>query len=149
MAHMDNTIDYDYLKERLDNAKENEGKRLEEARRRRNVAAFTDFATNLLSLAAYMKGARYNVGTSHLSVQQPLYSQAKENYARAIRDYKGRIAGTSLFKNVATGRSAAVQRHVPFIGSTADWPARPFLKGACDAPINDFKSTNNRKNNSL
>ena len=148
---MENIIDYDDLKERLDKARDAEEKRFNEAKRQRNVAAFVDFASNLLSFAAYKKGARYSIGTSHLSKQQPLYLQAKAGYDRAMNDYNGKIAELNLFKSAKPGKgyANAALRPIAFVGNGTRGQARALTAGTFESAIKDFKSTYNRKNYSL
>lgn len=148
MVRMENMIDYDNLISRLDKAKEDEETRFKEARRQRNVAAFVDFATNLLSLAAYNKGARYRIGTSHLSAVQPQYLKAKENYNRVMNDYKGKIAEINLLKSIKKGRSAASAhaRPVSFIGNGSKRPQGNLLTGQFEAAYKDYKNKYNGKN---
>ena len=103
---MENFVDYDNLLLRINNAKADEEKRLKEAKRQRNVAAFIDFASNLISLAGYSNGSRYLVGTSLLSKQQPLYLQSKQNYEKAMNDYNGKIAEVGLLKKMKENKKA-------------------------------------------
>lgn len=151
MMLMENMIDYDNLIGRLDKAKEDEETRFKEARRQRNVAAFVDFATNLLSLAAYKKGARYRIGTSHLSTAQPQYLKAKENYNRAMNDYKGKIAEINLLKSLKKGRNAvstasAHARPIGFIGNGSMRPQGTLLTGQFEAAYKNYKNKYNGKN---
>lgn len=145
---MENMIDYDNLIDRLDKAKEDEETRFKEARRQRNVAAFVDFATNLLSLAAYNKGARYRIGTSHLSTAQPQYLKAKENYNIAMNDYKGKIAEINLLKSIKNSQSApsAHARPIGFIGNGSKRPQGTLLTGQFEAAYKDYKNKYNGKN---
>ena len=145
---MENMIDYDNLIGRLDKAKEDEETRFKEARRQRNVAAFVDFATNLLSLAAYNKGARYRIGTSHLSTAQPQYLKAKENYNIAMNDYKGKIAEINLLKSIKNSQSASNThaRSIGFIGNGSKRPQGTLLTGQFEAAYKDYKNKYNGKN---
>lgn len=145
---MENMIDYDNLIGRLDKAKEDEETRFKEARRQHNVAAFVDFATNLLSLAAYNKGARYRIGTSHLSTAQPQYLKAKENYNIAMNDYKGKIAEINLLKSIKNSQSAssAHARLIGFIGNGSKRPQGTLLTGQFEAAYKDYKNKYNGKN---
>lgn len=150
---MENIIDYDDLKGRLDKARDAEEKRFNEAKRQRNVAAFVDFASNLLSLAAYKKGARYSIGTSHLSKQQPLYLQAKAGYDKAMNDYNGKIAELNLFKvtkqSKGNANANAALRPIGFVGNGSRGQALPLTTGTFESALKDFKSKYNRKNYSL
>ena len=60
---MQNLIDYNSLMRKLDVAKQHEKQRHAEERRKRDIAAFVDFASNLVSLAGYGKGARVSLAT--------------------------------------------------------------------------------------
>ncbi len=93
---MMNSIDYRRLKEKLDVAMDNDKRRFSEVKRKRNVASFIDFASNLLSLAGYNKGARFSLATDLQSRYDTAYAQAKEKYLNSHRDYKGKIAEMTL-----------------------------------------------------
>lgn len=145
---MDTFLDYAGLKERLEKAKEKEKLRLQEAKRKRNVAAVVDFASNLLSLVGYENGARYPLGTSLLSKQQPLYMQAKENYAKAMNDYQGKIAEMNLFRRMKNGYSLtnATSRSAGFIGNERSKSKSALLSGAFEDSFRDYMKMYNRKN---
>ena len=91
-----NSIDYRRLKEKLDVAMDNDKRRFAEVKRKRNVASFIDFASNLLSLAGYSKGARFSLATDLQSRYDSAYAQAKEKYLNSHRDYNGKIAEMTL-----------------------------------------------------
>lgn len=93
---MMNSIDYRRLKEKLDAAMDNDKRRFAEVKRKRNVASFIDFASNLLSLAGYSKGARFSLATDLQSRYDSAYAQAKEKYLNSHRDYNGKIAEMTL-----------------------------------------------------
>lgn len=93
---MMNSIDYRGLKEKLDVAMDNDKRRFAEVKRKRNVASFIDFASNLLSLAGYSKGARFSLATDLQSRYDSAYAQAKEKYLNSHRDYNGKIAEMTL-----------------------------------------------------
>lgn len=93
---MMNSIDYRRLKEKLDVAMDNDKRRFAEVKRKRNVASFIDFASNLLSLAGYSKGARISLATDLQSRYDTAYAQAKEKYLNSHRDYNGKIAEMTL-----------------------------------------------------
>lgn len=104
-------------KESLDNARKN----YDRARRRRNAAAISDFAANLLSFVGRNSGMRYNVGTNPLSGSaNDKYEQARERYSKALIDYKGKIAGLNLRNSVASAvkneKKTASIHFVPFVG---------------------------------
>lgn len=93
---MMNSIDYRRLKEKLDAAMDNDKRRFAEVKRKRNIASFIDFASNLLSLAGYNKGARFSLATDLQSKYDSAYAQAKEKYLNSHRDYNGKIAEMTL-----------------------------------------------------
>lgn len=93
---MMNSIDYRRLKEKMDAAMDNNKRRFAEVKRKRNVASFIDFASNLLSLAGYSKGARFSLATDLQSRYDSAYAQAKEKYLNSHRDYNGKIAEMTL-----------------------------------------------------
>ena len=104
-------------KESLDNARKN----YDRARRRRDAAAISDFAANLLSFVGRNSGMRYNVGTKPLSGSaNDKYEQACERYSKALIDYKGKIAGLNLRNSVASAvkneKQPASIHFVPFVG---------------------------------
>ena len=98
------------------------------ARRKRNMAAFADFATNLLSLVGRNKGLRYNVESRNLSPSASrAYGVAQERYRRALIDYKGIIAAENLKnragENVAQG-SVVLPPSIKFLKPTSHVPAQ-------------------------
>ena len=148
---MDKLFDYEDFLKRIDKAKNDEEKRFKEAKRKYNVAALVDFATNLISLAAYKKGARFSIGTSNIVKELPQYISAKRHYDDFLTDYNGKIAQMNLFKskekrNVKSGSSL---RHVGFIGNNQRRPAITLRSGSFERSLNDFKTKYNRKNYSL
>ena len=120
---MFDSIDYRSLKDRLNLAMKHEKARLDEARRKRNVAAFVDFASNLISLAGYSKGARFSLATDMQPVYDKAYAQAKERYRNALLDYKGKIAGISLYNvngaGSATPHTARPVSFMPTVGTVS------------------------------
>ena len=93
---MQNLIDYNGLMRKLDVAKQHEKQRHAEERRKRDIAAFVDFASNLVSLAGYGKGARVSLATNLLPQYQDAYNKSKERYKSVMHDYEGRIADMHL-----------------------------------------------------
>ena len=146
---MENFVDYDNLISRINNAKADEEKRLKEAKRQRNVAAFIDFASNLISLAGYSKGSRHLLGTSLLSKQQPLYLQTKQNYEKAMNDYNGKIAEIGLLKKMNENKKTIGMRPIGFIGNDTRKQVRPFSTGTFESALKDYKKNYNRKNYKL
>lgn len=146
---MENFVDYDNFQERIEKAKEAEEKRMKEARRVRNVAAMVDFATNLVSLVGYNKGSRYTIGTSLLGKQLPLYLQARQNFDKAMNDYKGVIAKNGLLKRLRENRDTTGMRPIGFIGNGTRKTQRPLSSGMFENALKEYKNSYNRKNYKL
>ena len=146
---MEEFVDYENLLGRIEKAKEAEEKRFREAKRQRNVAALIDFATNLASLAGYSKGARYLFGTSQLNRQQPLYLQTKQNYKKAMSDYKGRLAEIGLLKKIKENKGAAGISPFGFINNGLQRTAQPLSGRMFENVLKDYRNSYNRKNYKL
>lgn len=75
------------------------------ARRERNVALLTDFASMLASAMARSRGARYSVSTNNSKVANERMKEAYKRLSQAQRDYKGRIAMVALKKRGTEGNT--------------------------------------------
>lgn len=91
-SKMDYGISQKDLKDRLDE----ETGRLKRSKQQLGAASMMDFASNLLSLAGYNKGARISLATNNVPAYQAAYEKACEKYNAALRDYKATIADTNL-----------------------------------------------------
>lgn len=78
---------------------------LKEKRRKRNIAALVDFASNLLVTAGNSKG----VGITYVKQQFPKYENeyrnASERLGKHMRDFSGRVARARVW-NPLTGKGA-------------------------------------------
>lgn len=75
------------------------------ARRERNVALLTDFASMLASAMARSRGARYSVATNNSKVANERMKEAYKRLSQSQRDYKGRIAMVALKKRGTEGNT--------------------------------------------
>lgn len=91
-SKMDYGISQKNLKDRLDE----ETGRLKRSKQKLGAASMMDFASNLLSLAGYNKGARISLATNSVEAYQAAYEKVRERYNAALRDYKATIADTNL-----------------------------------------------------
>lgn len=143
---MNDAIDYDYLKRLHAESQERDKTRLKEAKRKRDVAAMVDFASNLLALAGYSKGARVSLATENLPEYEKLYKQTKERYNSAMRDYNGQIAKDGFFGRAWKGGSGSGNgtKRIPFI-SVYNAGKRPKLtSGMFERAVNDYYKFNKR-----
>lgn len=145
---MNDTIDYDYLKRLYAESQEKDKVRLREAKRKRNVAAMVDFASNLLTLAGYSKGARVSLATDNLPKYEKLYELTKERYNNSMRDYNGEIAKDGLFRRARTGNggnnSGNGSRRIPFIAGYNAAGKPKLTSGMFERAVNDYYKFNKR-----
>lgn len=104
------------LRQMLDSAMERERERLKKASHRRNVAAMVDFASNLISLVGRSKGVRAMPVTNIQSQYHKSYGAALERYNKAMRDYKGIIAGDLFRQRLAANKKIRPQQPQPSPG---------------------------------
>lgn len=90
------SFDYNALKKRIASVEQNEQRRLQDAKRKRNISAFVDFASNLISLAGYNKGARLISAANSSAMHDESYKKAQERYNSFMHDYKGLLASALL-----------------------------------------------------
>ena len=92
---------YDANKEAVQQRLNDAGREYRNAKRKSEIAAVTDFATNLVALIGRNKGVRYNVGGKNISSgAMEKFEEAQKRYHRALVDYKGIIAADSLKNKV-------------------------------------------------
>lgn len=92
---------YDANKEAAQQRLNDAGREYRNAKRKSEIAAVTDFATNLVALIGRNKGVRYNVGGKNISSgAMEKFEDAQKRYHRALVDYKGIIAADSLKNKV-------------------------------------------------
>ena len=93
---MDGKMDYGISQKDLKDRLYEETGRFKRSRQQLTAASIMDFASNLLSLAGYNKGARISLATNNVAAHQAAYDKARERYNAALRDYKATIADTNL-----------------------------------------------------
>ena len=99
---------YDFdatMLQRYRSAMERERRRVEEARHKKNLAAFVDFASNLVTLIGRSKGGRYSITTNLSPQYRNLYDKAKGHYGELMLDYNGIIADGKLRAQGEHGRA--------------------------------------------
>ena len=97
---MDSYVDYDSIKRGLENDLEEERRRYSRSKQNMNAAAISDFASNLLSLAGYNKGARVSLATNNVAARKGQYDVARERYQAALKDYEAKIADMNLRQRI-------------------------------------------------
>ena len=110
----------------------------------RNVAAFVDVASNLISLAGYSNGARFSLATDMQPAYDKTYAQAKERYRNALLDYEGKIAGISLYNG--NGTKSATPHTVRPVGFMPTVGTASLSTGLLEKSLKNFG--NDRKNSS-
>ena len=93
---MDGKMDYGISQKDLKDRLDEETGRLKRSKQQLGAASMMDFASNLLSLVGYNKGARISLATNSVAAYQAAYEKARERYNAALRDYKATIADTNL-----------------------------------------------------
>lgn len=93
---MDSKMDYGMSQKDLKDRLDEETGRLKRSKQQLAAASIMDFASNLLSLAGYNRGARISLATNNTAAHQAAYEKARERYNAALRDYKATIADTNL-----------------------------------------------------
>lgn len=93
---MDSKMDYGISQKDLKDRLDEETGRLKRSKQQLAAASIMDFASNLLSLAGYNRGARISLATNNTAAHQAAYEKARERYNAALRDYKATIADTNL-----------------------------------------------------
>ena len=107
-----------------------EKKRLNRAKRQRDLSSMAAFASNLLAFAGNNMGVRYNIAPKQVqaAVGQK-YAAAQERYRKALVDYQGRIAKGYIVGGKGGGGAAALQ-------GTGRAPAPLTLQKSTPAPGN-------------
>ena len=129
------------MRQHYDNAVKREKKRVEEARRKKNVAAVVDFTSNLLSLIARGKGVRYPFSTNLMPEYKKMYDKAKERYGELLLDFNGKIAGGKL--RGQRDRIGGLNLKFPASSSGISLGGRFRLSdGTLEKTLNDYYSNN-------
>ena len=130
------------MRQHYGNALQREKKRVEEARRKKNVAAIVDFTSNLFSLIARGKGVKYPLSTNLMPEYGKMYEKAKERYGDMLLDYNGKIAGARL-RRKRGGSNDGLQLKYPASNSTVSLGRRFRLSnGTLVKALNDYYSNN-------
>lgn len=141
--------DYAYYN-RYKESKERELSLLKEARRKRNISAFMDFASNLISQLGRERGVTFSQPPKHADKYQKIYEAMKSRYDSRFGDYGGGIAMQNLYDTLSkdSGRAQVrpgnARRFIP----TLQQPKKPsLLKGSFRKAVNDYKSNSTIKIN--
>jgi hypothetical protein len=78
---------------------------LKEKRRKRNIAALVDFASNLLVTAGNSKGVGITYAKQQFPKYENEYRNASERLGKHMRDFSGRVARARVW-NPLTGKGA-------------------------------------------
>ena len=97
---------YDGVGDVLNRVIERSKKNLKEKRRKRNVAAILDFASNLLVTAGNANGARLAYRPQLLPKYEKSYNDAYERLSGFIRDVNGKVAYSKLWEPVAKAKKS-------------------------------------------
>ncbi|MDO5460304.1 MAG: hypothetical protein Q4F44_01520 [Bacteroidales bacterium] len=146
---MDSSSDYAYYN-RYKESKERELSLLKEARRKRNISAFMDFASNLIAQLGRERGVTFSQPPKHAAKYQNIYEAMKSRFDSRFGDYGGGIAMQNLFATlskdpdrVSVGHGNA-RRLIPALPK----PKKPsLLKGNFQKAVNDYKSNSTIKIN--
>lgn len=131
--------DYNSMDAMFDRVVERRKENLREKRRKRNVAAIVDFASNLLVAAGNMNGARLKSPTPLLPEYEKAYRDAHERLTGFIRDFNGRKAHSQLWNPLS--KRNAKERSVTGIPYAAN-----LLSGSFENTLNSYKESGSFKN---
>lgn len=131
--------DYNSMDAMFDRVVERRKENLREKRRKRNVAAIVDFASNLLVAAGNMNGARLKSPAPLLPEYEKAYRDAHERLTGFMRDFNGRKAHSQLWNPLS--KRSAKERSVTWIPYAAN-----LLSGSFDNALNSYKESGSFKN---
>lgn len=131
--------DYNGMDAMFDRVVERRKEYLREKRRKRNVAAIVDFASNLLVAAGNMNGARLKSPAPLLPEYEKAYRDAHERLTGFMRDFNGRKAHSQLWNPLS--KRSAKERSVTGIPYAAN-----LLSGSFDNALNRYKESGSFKN---
>lgn len=131
--------DYNSMDAMFDRVVERRKENLREKRRKRNVAAIVDFASNLLVAAGNMNGARLKSPAPLLPEYEKAYRDAHERLTGFMRDFNGRKAHSQLCNPLS--KRNAKERSVTGIPYAAN-----LLSGSFENTLNSYKESGSFKN---
>ena len=131
--------DYNSMDAMFDRVVERRKENLREKRRKRNVAAIVDFASNLLVAAGNMSGARLKSPAPLLPEYEKAYRDAHERLTGFMRDFNGRKAHSQLWNPLS--KRNAKERSVTGIPYAAN-----LLSGSFENTLNSYKESGSFKN---
>ena len=131
--------DYNSMDAMFDRVVERRKENLREKRRKRNVAAIVDFASNLLVAAGNMNGARLKSPAPLLPEYEKAYRDAHERLTGFMRDFNGRKAHSQLWNPLS--KRSAKERSVTGIPYAAN-----LLSGSFENTLNSYKESGSFKN---
>lgn len=131
--------DYNSMDAMFDRVVERRKENLREKRRKRNVAAIVDFASNLLVAAGNMNGARLKSPAPLLPEYEKAYRDAHERLTGFMRDFNGRKAHSQLWNPLS--KRNAKERSVTGIPYAAN-----LLSGSFENTLNSYKESGSFKN---
>ncbi len=131
--------DYNSMDAMFDRVVERRKENLREKRRKRNVAAIVDFASNLLVAAGNMNGARLKSPAPLLPEYEKAYRDAHERLTAFMRDFNGRKAHSQLWNPLS--KRNAKKRSVTGIPYAAN-----LLSGSFENTLNSYKESGSFKN---
>lgn len=127
----------------LHKAEKQKKARLNEARNKRDMAMFLDFASNLVSQMGNDRGVRFAQPASKSSAYQQFYANMQQAYKSGFGDYKGRILYDSLsnvYKGMQKRTPQPLKRDRTFI-PVVDKPKKPvLLSGEFESAVKEFNS---------
>lgn len=107
---------YEKEKKRLAAMVDFEKQREKSARRRHSAMLVADSLTNLASMYARSKGARYAMGTNMATVQSKNLLMARENRAAAQRNYNALMAELTFRNIIDSSGSSSANETMPTVG---------------------------------
>lgn len=131
--------DYNGMDALFDRVIERRKENLKEKRRKRNVAAIVDFASNLLVAAGNMNGARLKSPAPLLPEYEKAYRDAHERLTGFMRDFNGKTAHSQLWDPLS--KRNAKERSVTRIPYAAN-----LLSGNFENALNSYKESGSFKN---
>lgn len=97
--------DYKDMSALVDRVVQRSSNILKEKRRKRNIAALVDFASNLLVTAGNSKGVGITYAKQQFPKYENEYRNASERLGKHMRDFSGRVARARVW-NPLTGKGA-------------------------------------------
>ena len=107
---------YEREKERLASMVELEKRREKSAQRRHSAMLVADSLTNLASMYARSKGARYPMATNLATPQSTRLYEARENTTKAKRNYSALMAELAFKNIIESSRPTVPNSNMPTVG---------------------------------